>query len=87
MALVLNSVTSLSAEGNSFKTGQGGNGGTVRNSHSGPGGHSIAVYSLSGNPYTFSNSQFTLGTEGNAGSISGSGTTGTSGRKTNYSWE
>ncbi|TGK95724.1 hypothetical protein EHQ30_03555 [Leptospira brenneri] len=87
IALVLKSVTSLSANDNTFKTGLAGAGGSARHSYAGNGGHSIGVYSVTGSSYTLSNSQFELGTEGSAGSVTGTGTLGISGRKTNHSWD
>lgn len=86
VALVLQSVTSFSANQNAFQTGNAGNGGSARNSFSGNGGHSIGVYSLNGNSYTFSNSEYNLGNEGYSGAVTGTGSAGSIGRKANVSW-
>lgn len=87
IALVLQSVSGLTANQNHFQTGTAGNGGSARNSHSGNGGHSIGVYSTNGNSYTLNGSVFQLGNEGSAGSITGSGMQSSFGQKKNLSWE
>ncbi|MGV3665940.1 MAG: hypothetical protein ACO1NV_07390 [Leptospira bouyouniensis] len=87
IALVLQSVTTFSANDNFFQTANGGTGGSARNSHSGNGGHSIGVYSINGNSFPMSNSVFQIGSEGSAGSITGTGIQSTSGQKKNLSWE